>query len=260
MKELNKKKQNPKAAVFSLTSCFGCSFELLNLKDELLDMFDALDFVNFRLVKEKNLDTNYDIVFIEGAVSTKREIKEIKELRKRTDFLVALGACACNGCVLTVKNYRRGAERRIYGSNKFGSIEVKGIGAYVKVDYYLRGCPVFKHEILEVVKSLVNGKVPKEKDYNVCVECRKNQVPCLLDKGIVCLGPIIRAGCKGICPKYNYPCVGCRSLSPDANLGEFLDMLKEKFKMSKGEIKKKFEIYNLYEDVRVTEEWKKLKK
>jgi coenzyme F420-reducing hydrogenase gamma subunit len=255
-----KKRRKPKAAVFTLTSCFGCSFEFMNLKENLLRTFDYLDFVNFRLVKGKNLETHYDIVFVEGGVTTKREIKEIKELRKHAKFLVALGACACNGCVMTVKNYRHGAEKQTYGGNKFGSVGVKGIGEHVKVDYYLRGCPFFRHELMELVKSWLNDKVPKEKDYDVCVECRKNQVPCLLDKGIVCLGPISRAGCKAICPEYNYQCVGCRGLAPDKNLEEFLNMLRKKFKLSKNEIKKKFEIYNLYEDVRETEEWQKLKK
>ena len=255
-----RKMRRPKAAVFSLTSCFGCSFELLNLKGDLLKMFEVLDFINFRLVKGKNIDAEYDIAFIEGGVTTKSEIEEIKEFRKHTKLLVALGACACNGCVLTAKNYKPDAEKQVYGGNKFGSTKVTGIDAHVKVDYYLRGCPFFRHELVELVKSLVNGKVPKEKDYDVCVECRKNKVPCLLDKGILCLGPISRAGCKAICPENNYQCVGCRGLAPDKNLEKFLHILKDDFKLTKTEIKKKFEIYNLYEEIKGTEEWKKLKR
>ncbi len=251
--------KKPKAAVFVLTSCFGCSFEFLNLKEELMKIFEKIDFVNFRLIKEINLETEYDIAFVEGAVSTKKEIEEIKEIRKHTKFLVALGACACNGCVLTIKNYSRNAEKQVYGSSRFGSVEVKGIDKYVKTDYYLKGCPFFRHELLDLVKKWLVGKIPREKDYNVCVECRKNQVPCLLDQGIVCLGPISLAGCNGICPLYGRQCVGCRGLSPDANFEKFFNLLKKKFKLSKAEIKKKFEMYNLYEDIKGREEWKRLR-
>lgn len=251
--------RKPKAALFTLTSCFGCSFEFLNLKEDLLKVFDILDFVNFRLVKEINLDTDYDIVFVEGGVTTRREIKEVKEIRRHSKFLVALGACACNGCVMTLKNYRKAPEKDVYGGKDFGSVDVKGIGEHVKVDYHLRGCPFFRHELIGLVKGWVNGKVPKEKDYDVCVECRKNKVPCLLDKGVICLGPITRAGCKAVCPEYYSQCVGCRGLSPDANLEQFFELLTTRFKLSKSEIKKKLEIYNLYEDVKETEEWKKMK-
>jgi len=249
----------PKVALITFTSCFGCSFEFLNLREDLLKVFEKMDFIDFKLVKEHNVETNYDIAFIEGGITTKREVKLIEEIRKHAKFLVALGACACNGCVMTIKNYSKNAEAKVYGSNKYGSVPVKGIDAYVKVDFYLRGCPFSKHELIELVKSWLVGKIPKEKEYPVCVECRKRNTFCLLDKGIVCLGPISRAGCNAICPFYNYPCVGCRGLAPDANLKEFFDLLRTKFKLSKKEIREKLKMYGLLEEVKGREEWKKLK-
>ena len=83
--------------MITFTSCFGCSFEFLNLRENLLKVFEKLDFVDFKLVQERNLEKEYDLVFIEGGISRKKEIKEIKKIRKRTKVLVALGACACNG-------------------------------------------------------------------------------------------------------------------------------------------------------------------
>ncbi|UCG95793.1 MAG: NADH:ubiquinone oxidoreductase [archaeon] len=245
-----------KAALITFTSCFGCSFEFLNLRDNLLKVFEKLDFVDFKLVQERNVE-GYDLVFIEGGISRKNEIPEIRGIRKRAKVLVALGACACNGCVMTLKNYRKDAEKQVYGKNFFGSLPVKGIDAYVKVDHYLRGCPFFRHELLSLVKSLLIGKKWKEKDYDVCMECRKRDNDCFLDGGEPCLGPISRAGCKAICPTNEYPCVGCRGLAEDRNLDRFLKVIREM--MEKKDIKKKLEMYGLYDKIKVEEAWKKLK-
>ncbi|MHA1743364.1 MAG: NADH:ubiquinone oxidoreductase [Candidatus Heimdallarchaeota archaeon] len=247
-----------KAGLISFTSCFGCSFEFLNLRDDLLRVFQNIDFVDFKLIKEKNVEKDYDLVFVEGAISGKDEIKKIIDVRNRSKFVVALGACACNGCVLTIKNYEKDAEKRVYGSNKYKSTDVKGIDAYIKVDYYLRGCPFFKHELLEFLKSWLNGNIPREKDYSVCVECRKRENDCLLDKGILCLGPISRAGCKAICPTNDYQCVGCRGLSDDNNLEKFLELAMQKLKVDKKTLKEKLKMYNLFEEIKNTDSWKKL--
>lgn len=246
-----------KAALITFTSCFGCSFEFLNLREDMLKFFEKLDFVDFRLVKERNLEEKYDVVFIEGGISRKKEIDEIKKIRNVSGVVVALGACACNGCVLTAKNYSKNAEKSVYGRNAFGSVSMSGIDAYVKVDYYLRGCPFFRHEAVSLVKSLLIGKKWKEKYYDVCVECRKQGNDCFLDKGVFCMGPISRAGCRAICPSNEYPCVGCRGIIEDKNLGEFFKVVR-KF-ISKKELKEKLKLYGLYEELKGTDEWKKLK-
>ena len=246
-----------KAAIITFTSCFGCSFEFLNLKNDLMKMFEKINFVDFKLLKERNIEGNYDVVFIEGGITRKNEINELLALRKKSKIVVALGSCACNGCVLTVKNYRENAEEKTYGENIYNSTNVKGINSYIKVDYYLRGCPFFKHELISLVKSIIIGRKWKEKDYDVCVECRKEGNDCFLDKKILCLGPLSRAGCKAICPTNEYPCVGCRGFIEDKNIGEFLKIVKKW--ATKEVIKERLEMYNLYEEIKESESWKKLK-
>lgn len=246
-----------KAALITFTSCFGCSFEFLNLRDDLLKFFEKLDFVDFKLVQERNLEDKYDVVFVEGGISRKNEITEIKSIRERAGIVVALGACACNGCVLTAKNYTKDAEKTVYGENAFSSVPVKGVDKYITVDYYLRGCPFSRHEATSLVKSILIGKRWREKDYDVCVECRKKGNECFLDKGVVCMGPISRAGCRAICPSNEYPCVGCRGTVEDKNLGEFFRVIG-KF-TDKKKIREKLELYGLYEEIKVSKEWKKLK-
>jgi len=245
------------AAVVTLSSCFGCSFEMLNLRKDLMEIFKRIDFVDFKLLREENKEKDYDVIFVEGGISRKDEIKKIKKLRKRSKTMVALGACACNGCVMTVKNYAEKAEEQVYGKNLYGSVPVTGINEYVKVDYYLRGCPFFRHELVSLAKSFLLKRVWREKSYSVCIDCRKNDKDCLLDRGVLCLGPISRAGCKAICPSNDHPCVGCRGLSEDKNLEEFFQRARKL--SSKKEIKKKLEMYNLYEEIRGTEAWKKLR-
>jgi len=246
-----------KAAIITFTSCFGCSFEFLNLRNDLMNFFEKINFIDFKLLKERNIEGNYDVAFIEGGISRKKEIGELKKIRNRAKIVVALGSCACNGCVMTVKNYRASAEKDVYGKNLYGSLEVRGIDNYIKVDYYLRGCPFSKHEMLSLAKNLLIGRDWKEKDYDVCVECRKQGNDCFLEKGVFCLGPIARAGCKAICPTNEYPCVGCRGLAEDKNLEKFLKVAIKL--IPKKEMKKKFEMYNLYEEIKESEAWKKLK-
>ncbi len=246
-----------KAAVITFTSCFGCSFEFLNLEKDLIKVFEKVDFVDFKLIKEENFEERYDVAFVEGGITRKEEVKKVKKVREKSKIVVALGACACNGCVLTIKNYRKDSEKEVYGKNLFDSIRVSPIDEYIKVDYYLRGCPFFKHELISLIKSLSIGKAWREKTYNVCVECRKQGNDCLLEKKVLCLGPLSRAGCKAICPTNGYPCVGCRGFAEDKNLEEFFNIVKKW--ASKKELKEKLEMYNLYEEVKGSEAWKKLK-
>ena len=58
----------PKIAIFSLTSCEGCSLAILELENELLDILGAVEIVNFREgMTERGWDI--DIGFVDGAVS-----------------------------------------------------------------------------------------------------------------------------------------------------------------------------------------------
>ncbi len=98
--------------------------------------------------------------------------------------------------------------------------------------------------MFNVVKDLVKGKTPKEKDYCVCVECKLKETKCLFEDGIVCLGPVTYAGCDAPCPAVRAQCDGCRGPLPDGNIGEEINLLK-KHGVSKGDIKRMFRKYAL---------------
>ena len=189
----------PKIAVFSLTSCEGCSLQILNCEDEILDLLSHVDIVNFREAADVRRD-DYDIAFVDGAVSTQSDVEEIKHIRKHAKVLVAIGACACTGGLNVLKNFKPldKVREKVYGKDStwMDTIEAQPLDAVVDVDIRLPGCPMCKEEFMDVVKQVLMGKTPRIPDNPVCAECKLRETVCLFHKGEVCLGPIARAGCN----------------------------------------------------------------
>jgi hypothetical protein len=80
----------------------------------------------------------------------------------------------------------------------------------VAVDFELRGCPISKPQLLEVIASFLHGRVPQIEDTSVCVECKRRGTVCVMvAHGTPCLGPITHAGCGALCPFYARGCFGC---------------------------------------------------
>ncbi|MCX8147431.1 MAG: oxidoreductase [Candidatus Woesearchaeota archaeon] len=231
-----------KIGIFSFTSCAGCQFEILDLEDELLEIFKKADVAYFPMAKAKNKEGHFDVVFVEGAITTPKEIKEIKDIRKKAKFLVALGSCASYGGVPSIKDFYTETEIEVpvYKSTRVvKSLRADGIGNYVKVDYYMHGCPPNKYEFLNVLKDLLVGKIPKQPEYPVCKECRQNKNICLLQQGKPCMGPITNGGCDSICINNGIPCKGCRGPLEDANIDPIVH-LYEKMGFTNEDIKKFF--------------------
>ena len=122
------------------------------------------------------------------------------------------------------------------------SVRAQAIDRHVKVDHFVRGCPITKEEFASTCISLLVGKKPYERDYPVCTECRIKENACLLDQGIPCLGPLAHMGCGAPCPSEGYPCFACRGEFNDAKIKSYLNLLDEKGIKSK-EIE---EIFNKY--------------
>lgn len=225
----------PKIGVFSLTGCAGDQLMILNLEDVLLDLFSRVDIKSFQEASSYYEDTDLDIAFIEGSVSSKHDIEKLKEIRSKSKIIVAIGDCAVNGCVQAMRNKQTSITERmrdVYGveDNLYQAVEAKGLGDYVKVDYEVPGCPIEKEEILRVVASLLHGDAPIIIDYPVCVECKLNGYPCvIIEEGKPCLGPIINTGCDARCPGLGLDCVGCRGpIKGETNAQGELEALKKR--------------------------------
>lgn len=142
---------------FSFTCCEGCiiSFiELLNTKfDEYLR---KMQIENFKALKTEKRIKKLDIAFIEGAISTEDEIERLKEIRKKTKFLIAFGSGACNGFPSNQRNnFDKEKNKKIrelikkFHQNK----TIEPVKTYVKVDGEIPGCPVDEKLLEEKIEG-----------------------------------------------------------------------------------------------------------
>lgn len=211
----------PKIAVYKLSSCAGCQLEILNLEPVLLDVLGVVDLRYFVMAKRENLSGPYDIGLVEGAVTCGEEIAKLKQARQDCRLLVAMGACACTGGLPAMKNGLREyeVEARVYTElGAIHSTKAYGIDQYVPVDAYLRGCPINKDELVDLIKSALLGTSPVLRPHSVCGECKLAENVCRYTYyGEACLGPVTAAGCGAFCPAHGRACDGCRGPANDTN-------------------------------------------
>jgi F420-non-reducing hydrogenase small subunit len=115
---------------------------------------------------------------------------------------------------------------------------VKSLDQVVPVDYTIPGCPPEPHQIWAVLEIVVAGllhgaplppagSIVGAGQMAVCEECplskhektidrfyrpwEINPEPglCLLEQGIMCVGPATRSGCGALCPQVGMGCRGC---------------------------------------------------
>ena len=204
----------PKLAVYKFSSCDGCQLSLLNLEDELLDLVGAVEVAYFLEVRRRQLPPPYDLGLVEGSVSTREEEERLYQVRRDCRLLITIGACATSGGIQALRNWAEVEEfiRAVYPSPQHvKTLETATpIAAHVFVDFELRGCPVNKEQLLEVIAATLTGRKPAIPTYSLCIECKRLGIPCrLVSGGQPCLGPVTQAGCGALCPGVNRACYGC---------------------------------------------------
>ncbi|MFO8059274.1 MAG: NADH:ubiquinone oxidoreductase [Bacillota bacterium] len=242
-------KRRPRVGIFSFTSCEGCQLQIVNIMEEhLLDVVDAIELVTFREAMDP-AGKDYDIAFVEGAITRESEIPVLKEIRKKADTLVAMGACATTGGVNAMKNALSPEEnlRAVYGDSAqyYDTIEARALDEVVEVDYYIRSCPMDRSEFIQVVTSILMGREPYDPNFAVCVECQMRGNPCVydLDTDEICLGPVTRAGCGALCPGFGSACIGCRGFIEQANFDAMIEIMKA-HGMDEEEAEKRLRVFN----------------
>ena len=200
-------------ALWKFASCDGCQLSLLDLEDELLAFAEAVDIVSFRELSSRQSQGPFDVSLIDGSISTPDDLEQIREVRRRSRYLVALGACATTGGIQALRNFGDVAEFKalVYAKPEYVATLATstGIAEHVAVDYELRGCPPNKQQLLEVVSAFLNGRRPAIASHSVCVECKLRGNVCIMVTGTPCLGPVTHAGCGALCPTYHRGCYGC---------------------------------------------------
>jgi len=227
-------KEKLKIGIYELTGCAGDALLILDCEEELINIFKAADIESFLMAKSDNVDGELDVALVEGSVTTEKEREIILDIRQRSKIVVAIGICSCFGGIqaafLEEKDWKENF-KEVYGATKMTHIQPlqsKPIDEYIKVDYYLPGCPIGKEQFLSTFTRILAGNPPDLYRFPVCVECKWNENDCLLNKDIFCLGPLTLAGCNSVCINYNLPCVGCWGPSEDGNRTSEFSLLLEK--------------------------------
>lgn len=206
--------KKPKIAVFKFASCDGCQLSLLDAEDALLAVAAAVDIANFPEASRRILRGPYDVGFVEGSITTPHDVERVREIRKACRVLITIGACATAGGIQALRNWKDVTDfiRLVYASPEYISTLDRSmpVGSYVHVDFELRGCPINKNQLLEVINAFLNKRKPNVPTHSVCVECKLRGTVCVMvGKGIACLGPVTQVGCGAICPSYDRGCYGC---------------------------------------------------
>ena len=214
-----------KLAVWKFASCDGCQLSVLDLEDELLLLTEKIHIAYFPEASSKYEKGPYDLSLVEGSVTTAHDAKRILDIRKDSKFLVTIGACATAGGIQALRNFSdvREFTQTVYAHPEYiDTLEhSKPISAYIPVDYELRGCPVNKYQLLEVVTAFLSQKKPAIPDESVCMECKRKGTICVVvAQKKACLGPVTHAGCGALCPGYQRACFGCYGPKENANTHE----------------------------------------
>ena len=208
------KNNKPKLAVFKLSSCDGCQLSILDAEDELLAVLGAVDIAYFPEASSRMLPGPYDIGLIEGSVTTPHDVELARQIRKDCKTLITIGACATAGGIQTLRNWKDVKEftKIVYAHPQYISTLDRSmpVASFIHVDFELRGCPVNKYQLIDVIVAFLNNKKPNISTHSVCMECKqKGNICVMVAHGTPCLGPVTQTGCGAICPSYDRGCYGC---------------------------------------------------
>lgn len=204
----------PKLAVWKFASCDGCQLSLLDCEDELLELADRVEIAHFLEASSSVAEGPYAVSLVEGSITTERDAARIQRVRALSTKLVTIGACATAGGIQALRNGRDHGEwmRAVYAKPAYiDSLATSTpIAAHVAVDYELRGCPIDKLQLLEVISALLHGRKPAVASHSTCIECKMAGTICVMvARAEPCLGPVTHAGCGALCPRYARGCYGC---------------------------------------------------
>ena len=223
--------QKPRLGVWKFASCDGCQLTMLDCEDELLAIADAIDIAYFPEATRGEVAGTYDLSLVEGSITTPHDAERIHDVRRRSKRLVTIGACATAGGIQALRNFADVQDYMsvVYARPDYISTLATStpIADHVAVDFELRGCPISKRQLVEVISAFLAGRRPVTPAHSVCVECKQAANVCVMvAHGTPCLGPVTHAGCGAICPAYDRGCYGCYGPQETPNTAALTDRIR----------------------------------
>src|SRR5579864_8383746 len=164
--------KRPKLAVWKFSSCDGCQLSLLDCEDELLAVAGAVEIANFPEASRAVVKGPYDLSLVEGSITTPHDAERIHQIRRNSKTLVTIGACATAGGIQSLRNFRDVMEfiAVVYANPQYITTLSKStpISEHVHVDFELRGCPINKRQLIDVIAAFLNGRRPNTPPHSVC--------------------------------------------------------------------------------------------
>jgi coenzyme F420-reducing hydrogenase gamma subunit len=242
--------RKPRIAVFKFASCDGCQLSILDAEEQLFDILGSFAIVYFPEASSRMLKGPYDIGLVEGSITTHHDAEMIHDIRKQCGVLITIGACATAGGVQALRNWHDVNEfvRTVYARPDYiRTLKMSTpVAEHVPVDLELRGCPINKEHLIEVLSATLAGRKPNIPTYAVCMECkRKGQVCVAVAEGKACLGPVTAAGCGALCPGIGRGCYGCFGPTESCNTNAMVQILKDQGRDG-AEIRRLFHTYNAW--------------
>lgn len=206
----------PKVAFYWCASCGGCEEAVVDLAEKILDVVAAVEIVFWPVAldfKRKDVEALPDrsilATFLNGAIRTTEQEEMAHLLRRKSQLMVAFGACAHLGGIPGLANLFDRASilkttyldspstvnlERVFPKMNFKengrAVELPGLFETVRtldqvvdVDYYIPGCPPTPKIILNALQALLAGDLPPKgtvlaPDHALCDECpRKDSKP-----------------------------------------------------------------------------------
>ncbi len=241
----------PKLAVWKFASCDGCQLSLLDCEDELLAVAGEVIIANFPEASRAIVDGPYDVSLVEGSITTRHDLERIQQIRKDSKVLVTIGACATAGGIQALRNFKDVREfvSLVYAHPEYIETLDKStpISEHVFVDFELRGCPISKQQLLELLNAFLNHRKPVIPKHSVCIDCKLRGTSCVMvAQGIPCLGPVTQAGCGAICPAYNRGCYSCFGPQETTNTSSLSNRWKTALNVPSDALVRAFRGFNAY--------------
>ncbi len=242
-------RKKPRLGVWKFSSCDGCQLTLLDCETELLAIADEIEIAYFLEATRREDKGRYDIALVEGSVTTPEEARKIRDVRRRSNLVLSVGACATTGGIQALRNFRdvKGFIDLVYAHPEYIDTLATStaFADHIHVDFELRGCPPNKNQLLEVLSAYVAGRRPVVPTHSECMECKARGTVCVMvAQGTACMGPVTQAGCGNLCPSYDRGCYGCFGQKETPNTGSLAAWWREQLRMDGRDVRRRFSTYN----------------